>query len=161
MWDVIIGCIISSVISVLLSDKIITSITKVLVKLGLSKKADISGIWKATFEIGKRSKKIEYIEIIKLNNRLGIVWGHVHPHKDNYTVLQKYMGKKPLRVKGSLVDNRFFTGYWYHPIENYRFHGSYQLLIDGDLRHMEGQWIGYSESGKIIDCGKWVWEKLE
>ena len=161
MWDVVLGCIISSVISVLLSDKIIDGITKILIKLGLSKKADISGLWRANFEMGKGHRKVTYTEIIKLDNRLGVVWGHISPHQDNYDKLKKHMDNKPLRVKGSVADNRFFTGFWYHPIESYRFHGSYQLLIDGSLRHMDGQWIGYSESGKIIDYGKWTWEKIE
>lgn len=161
MWSVIVGCIISSIISVLLSDKIIDGVTKILIKLGLSKKADISGIWKASFEIKKGNKKTEYTEIIKLDNRLGVVWGRIYPHADNYEALKSNMENKPLRVKGSLADNRFFTGFWYHPIENYRFHGSYQMLIDGNMKQMDGQWIGYSESGKIIDHGRWSWEKIE
>lgn len=160
MWITIICCVISSIISVLLSDKIITGINKVLIRLGLSKSADISGLWRATFEIGKGAKKAEYTEIIELQNRLGIVWGHIYPHADNYAALQEHMEHKPLRLKGSLADNRFNTGYWYHPIESYRFHGSYQLLIAGNLREMEGQWIGYSESGKMIDYGKWKWDKM-
>ena len=161
MWITIIGCIISSIISVLLSDKIIAGINNVLIKLGLSKSIDISGIWKATFEIGKGSKMTEYVEIIKLKNRLGIIWGHIYPHSENYGALQECMQQEPLRLKGNLVDNRFFTGYWYHPIESYRFHGSYQMLLVGNMKEMEGQWIGYSESGGTIDCGKWKWIKIE
>ena len=126
MWNVVLSCIISSAISVLLSDKIIDGITKILIKLGLSKKADISGLWKADFEIGKGRRKVTYTEIIKLENRLGVVWGHINPHEDNYEALKQHMQKKPLRVKGSLADNRFFTGFWYHPIESYRCHGSNQ-----------------------------------
>jgi hypothetical protein len=161
MWEVILGCIVSSIISVLLSDKIIDGIQKALFQLGLSKNVDISGLWKADFEIGRGEKKKTYTEIIGLNNRLGVIWGHISPDSKNYYDLKLYMEKKPLRVKGSLADNRFFTGFWYHPIENCRFHGSYQLLIDRHLTHMEGLWIGYSESGKVIDCGKWIWNKIE
>jgi len=160
MWITILGCIISSVVSVILSDKIINSIDKVLIKLGLSKKADISGTWRATFESHKAGKKSEYIEIIKLRNRMGLVLGNITPHNDNYPALKEYMHKMPLRVKGSIADNMFFTGFWYHPIDSYRFHGSYQLLISGTLDKMEGQWIGYSESGKMIDYGKWKWVKI-
>ena len=67
MWVTIICCIISSVISVLLSDKIIQGINIVFIKLGLSKNGDISGVWKATFEMGKGSKKMnpEYAELEK------------------------------------------------------------------------------------------------
>lgn len=161
MREVIIGCIISSIISVMLSDVILTGFTKVLIKLGLSKKADVSGIWKATFVVGKGTKKVEYIEVVKLRPRLGMILGYIYPHEENYSELQNYMNKKPLRVKGSITDNRFFTGYWYHPIEHYRFHGSFQLLLNGNLKKMDGQWIGYSESGKLIDSGKWLWEKIK
>ena len=161
MWGTIICCIISSIVSVLLSDKIIQGINTVFIKLGLSKNGDISGVWKATFEMGKGSKKAEYVEIIKLSNRLGIVWGRIEPNELNYPMLQSYMKQKPLRVKGTLTDNRFFTGYWYHPIESYRFHGSFQLLIDGSMMKMTGQWIGYSTSGKEIDNGTWIWEKID
>lgn len=68
MWEVILGCIVSSIISVLLSDKIIDGIQKALFQLGLSKNVDISGLWKADFEIGRGEKKKTYTEIIGLNN---------------------------------------------------------------------------------------------
>ena len=161
MWVTIICCIISSIVSVFLSDKLIQGFNAVFLKLGLSKSGDISGVWKATFVMGKGSKKTEYTEIIRLSNRLGIIWGRIEPHSLNYLALRPYMEQKPLRVKGSLIDSRFFTGYWYHPIESYRFHGSFQLLIDGSMMKMTGQWIGYSTSGKEIDNGMWVWKKMD
>ena len=57
------------------------------------------------------------------------------------------------------MDNRIFTSFWHHHIEHFRYHGSFQLLISASLNTMEGQWIGYSESGNKIDSGKWKWEK--
>lgn len=161
MNNIIISCIISAIISaiisVILSDKIIQGINIIFMKLGLSPNGNISGVWEAHFEI----EKTEYIEIIRLKNRLGIIWGRIEPHELNYSELQSYMNQKPLRIKGSLTDNRFFTGYWYHPIENYRFHGSFQLSIEGSMKKMNGQWIGYSISEKEIINGKWTWKKIE
>ena len=160
MWLVIISIIISSIISVLLSDKIIKSLNSVLFKLGLTKKANISGIWKATFEYGIRGAKQEFTEVVLIDGRFGLVIGNIIPHHENYSALAEHANKKPLRVKGNIVDNIFFTGFWYHPMENHRFHGSFQLIISGTLDRMDGQWIGYSESRKTIQCGKWTWVKI-
>jgi len=99
MWITIISCVISSAISVLLSDKIITGVSKVLMRLGLSKVADISGIWKATFDIGRGAQKAEYVEIIQLKNRLGVVWGHIYPHPENYARIERVYGTKTVKAK--------------------------------------------------------------
>lgn len=160
MWITILGMLISSVVSVILSDKIIFSIHRIFVRLGVSRNSDITGVWKATFVIGTGKNKSEYTEIIFLKNILGTIYGRIKEDSRNYENLQSVMAKKPLRVKGFLSDNRYFTGFWYHPIETYRFHGSYQLIIDGSFNHMRGQWIGYSESNLKITSGEWNWEKL-
>ena len=143
-----------------MSEKIIASVNKSLIGLGLLKEADISGIWKATFEFGDGQDKEEYTEIIKLKHRFGVVFGNIVPHDDNYNTLREHEHKKPLRIRGSIADNTLFTGFWFHPIKTYRFHGTFQLLISGKLDNMEGQWIGCDESRGQIDCGKWRWTKI-
>lgn len=57
-----------------------------------------------------------------------------------------------MRLKGVLSDNRYFTGFWYHPEDLCRYHGSFQLLLESNFLQMKGQWIGYSESkqGSVI-----------
>ena len=96
MWKTIGSFILSSVVPTILNEKITTGLSIVLIRLGLSKKADISVIWKATFEIGKAGKKTEYVEIIKVENKSGSVIGKIHPHADNYEALKVCMNRCPL-----------------------------------------------------------------
>ena len=161
MMLTILSVIISSVVSVILSDKIIFGLQWIFIKLGISKSSDLSGTWKATFVIGSGSKKEEYTEIIVLKNRLGTIYGNIADDKRNYNRIHEVMKRKPIRVKGVVSDNRYFTGFWYHPIETSRYHGSYQLIINGAFKYMSGQWIGYSETQQKIVNGIWKWEKLE
>lgn len=161
MWITICGMIISSIVSVMLSDKIIFGIDRLFVKLGVSKYSYVTGLWKATFAMGYGKNKIEYTEIILLKKRFGTIYGYIVDDDRNYEQLQLVMKKNPLRLKGFISDNRYFTGLWYHSIETYRYHGSFQLLIEPNYIKMNGQWIGYSESKQIINNGIWTWDKLE
>lgn len=160
MWITILSIIISSVVSVILSDKIIFGINQIFTKLGISKPSNIAGLWKATFIMGYGKNKVEYTEIILVKKRFSTIYGYIANDSRNYARLQYVMGKNPIRLKGFLADNRYFTGFWYHPIETYRYYGSFQLLIEPNFVKMKGQWIGYSESKKIINNGLWIWEKL-
>jgi len=161
MWITILGMIISSIVSVILSDKIIFGIDRLFVRLGISKYSHITGLWKATFVMGYGKNKTEYTEIILLKKRFGTIYGYIANDSRNYTRLQSVMKQEPLRIKGFISDNRYFTGFWYHPIETYRYHGSFQLLIESNFIKMNGQWIGYSEHKQEIDNGLWIWEKLD
>ncbi|WP_305133701.1 hypothetical protein [uncultured Clostridium sp.] len=160
MWITILGMFISSVVSVILSDKIIFALDRLFIRLRISKSSNITGLWKATFIMGYGKTKKEFEEIIFLKKKFGTIYGYIADDTRNYERLQTVMNKEPLRLKGFLSDNRYFTGFWYHPIETYRYHGSFQLLIKPNFIKMEGQWIGYSESKQIINNGAWIWEKL-
>lgn len=160
MWITILGMLISSIISVILSDKIIFGIDRLFIRLGISRYSNITGLWKATFITGYGKNKQEYEEIILLKKRFGTIYGYISNDIRKYQRLQPIMNKAPLRLKGFLSDNRYFTEFWYHPIETYRYHGSFQLLLEQNFIKMNGQWIGYSESKQIIDNGLWIWEKL-
>ena len=160
MWLTILGMIISAVVSVILSDKIIFGLHRIFVRLGVSRSSDVTGLWKATFSMGTGKTKEEYVEIIFLKNRFGTIYGNIADDSRNYLKLHSVMARNPIRLKGFLEDNRYFTGFWYHPIETYRYHGSFQMIIDGDFSHMQGQWIGYSESNHKITNGMWIWEKI-
>lgn len=156
----ILGMVISSIISVILSDKIIFALDRLFIRLEISKSSKISGLWKATFVMGYGKNKKTFEEIILLKKRFGTIYGYIADDQRNYERLQSVMSKKPLRLKGFLSDNRYFTGFWYHPIEISRYHGSFQLLLEPNSIKMDGQWIGYSESKQVINNGLWVWEKL-
>ena len=161
MWITILGIVISSIVSVILSDKIMFGLDRLFIKLGMLKISDITGLWKATFIMGNGKNKAEYTEIILLKKRFGTIYGYIANDSRNYERLQSVMGKMPVRLKGFLADNRYFTGFWYHPIETYRYHGSFQLLVEPNFVKMKGQWIGYSESKQVINSGLWTWEKIE
>ena len=161
MWFTIFSVIVSSIVSVILSDKIIFGIDRLFVRLGISKYSNINGLWKATFIMGNGKNKTEYAEIILLKKRFGTIYGYIANDNRNYERLQSVMNRNPLRLKGFISDNRYFTGLWYHPIETYRYHGSFQLLIEPNFIKMNGQWIGYSESKQIINNGMWIWDKIE
>lgn len=158
MWWTIIGVIVSSVISVIFSDKIIQGVRRIMLRFGILKDVDLSGKWVATFYLNEKNA---YQEIIIIKHRVGLVYGHIEPDDRNYNSLKSVMDKKPLRIRGNINDNRYFTGFWYHPLVTRRYHGSYQMLIYPNSVHMEGKWIGFSETSQTIDYGKWVWDKLQ
>lgn len=160
MRDKALEILLTSVISIILSDKILFALDRLFVRLGISRYSNIAGLWKATFVMGHGKNKEEFEEIILLKKRFGRIYGFIADDPRNHQRLQSLKGKKPLRLIGYLSDNRYFTGFWYHPIETYRFHGSFQLLLEPNFIKMNGQWIGYSESKQIIDNGLWLMEKL-
>ena len=52
MWITILGMIISSVVSVVLNDRIISSFDRLFVQLRIYKSSNINGVWKSIFVIG-------------------------------------------------------------------------------------------------------------
>ena len=86
-------------------------------------------MWIAPFEVISGSRRVDYNEAIELKKHLnGSYLGHIIPHETNYPRLKRYAELKPLRIRGTLGDNSYFSGIWYHPIENYRYCGTFQLL---------------------------------
>lgn len=59
MWITILGMIISSVVSVVLSDRIISSLDRLFVQLRIYKSSNINGVWKSIFVIGHGKDKGE------------------------------------------------------------------------------------------------------
>lgn len=161
MWITILGMIISSIVSVILSDKIIFGIDRLFIRLGIFRVSNITGLWQTTFVMGYGKDKKEYQEIIFIKKRFGTIYGYIVNDERNYERLKSVMVQQPLRLKGFLSDNRYFTGFWYHPIETYRYHGSFQLLLEANFTKMSGQWIGYSESKNRINNGLWIWKRIE
>jgi hypothetical protein len=120
----------------------------------------IGGIWKATFEYPTETGKDLYPEIIKLSSFLGQIVGNIVPHEDNHDRLSTVAHKKPVRLRGALRDNLFFTGTWFHPVDRQHYHGAFHLLVSMTGDEMEGTWIGYSDKKKIIEQGKWIWTRI-
>ena len=159
MWETILGIVISSVISsvlsIIFSDKILSSIQLLLVRLGLQKDVDLSGRWIATFDVAEKT----YTEIIDVSQRFRRVTGRISDDKRNYNRLHSSMKNNPLRVRGNISDNLYFTGFWYHPIEHSRHYGTFQLIFDSDNDILSGKWIGFSNSSMQINSGSWIWKR--
>ena len=154
---IIISAIISSVLSIIFSEEIIKILRKALLKIGIIKDVDLSGVWEATFSY----KGDKFVEIIKLNQNLGTVYGHIEPSETNYEDVKTIMKNKQLKLKGEINDNRYLTGFWYHPIQTYRYHGAFQMLISSDGNHINGQWIGFSYTSEKINNGNWKFKRLQ
>lgn len=161
MTAAIIGIIISAIVSAMFSESILQGIGLMLSKIDLPKQAVIEGVWKAEFTLNENDTIVTYKEKIKLIKRLGKIYGYNNPDPENHDLLKKVENKNPLRLTGNLVDNRYFTGVWFHPNRKSRFHGSFQLLFELSGNKMAGNWTGYSESKNIIDSGKWTLIKVE
>lgn len=76
VWITILGMLISAIVSVILSDKIIFGIDRLFIRLGISKSSNITGLWKATFVMGYGKDKMEYIEIISLKKIWNYLWSY-------------------------------------------------------------------------------------
>jgi hypothetical protein len=153
----IIGIIVSAVISGIFSESIVQGIGKLLSKIDLPQKADIEGVWDVEFSMREGKKVICFRETIKVVKRLGIIYGYNIPDLNNHALLKTLEHNKPLRIRASLIDNRYITGTWFHPDRKSRFHGSFQLLLGLSGDKMNGLWAGYRESTNSIDSGSWKW----
>jgi hypothetical protein len=151
----IIGIIISAIVSAVYSESILQGMGLLLAKINLPNQADIEGVWKVEFTLKEDESVSIFKETIKIVKRLGIIYGYNIPDPENHEVLKKVEENKPLRLRGNLVDNRYLTGVWFHPNKKSRFHGSYQLLVDLSGNKMSGRWTGYSETKNSIDFGSW------
>jgi hypothetical protein len=151
LWlvGIVAGALLTIVLTLLFSDRI---------KQGLMpEKRGIEGKWVATFSMTRDKQVLNFTEVIQISQNLGIVIGHIVPDPRNYEQLRIAETRKPLRLRGELVDNRYFTGTWFHPLETHRYHGAFQLLLSPTGDQMKGSWIGFSESMTHVDVGEWIW----
>lgn len=126
---------------------------------GTKKSSGIIGTWRAEFLFGHEGKS--HIEIIELKYSLGLIVGKIIPSKENYNEIRKIEHRKPIRVRGSVRDNQFFSGTWFHPLRRSHHTGSFDLLINRNHDHMEGKWLGYSERRNQIESQSWIWTRIE
>lgn len=155
----ILGIIVSAIISAIFSDRIVFLIGQILTKIDLPIKADIEGIWIAEFSMKEGNRIKSFKEAIEIKKRLGVIYGYNIPNSINHELLSPIADMNPIRIRASIVDNRFLTGIWYHPNRNSRFHGSFQLIVRTSGSQMEGSWTGYRESKNLIGSGEWIWTK--
>lgn len=159
MFDYILSIILTSIISIALSDKIIDGISKIMVRIGIYTDIDITGKWEATFFVPRDGYIEKFTEVILVKRRFGTILGYIDNSSLNYNNYRAKRYTKILRVRGYITDNRYFTGFWHHPDKISRYHGAFQLLINGSAKTMRGIWTGYSEQKKHINSGEWVWKR--
>lgn len=152
------AAIIGLLVSVFFDEPLKKFLTPLIVKTSV-KKRSIAGTWVTTFTYNKQNTTENYIEVIELHKRLGVVIGRVVPDARNYPALRLVEKDKPIRLRGEVFREKYLTGVWFHPIETDRFQGSFQLIISNDKQSMSGKWLGFSESKEIIDSGDWEWKR--
>lgn len=150
--------LISIVVTLVFSEPLKDRLAPLVTSLGTKKEYGVSGLWKATFFYGKSEEP--HIQVIQLSTLLGSIVGRIVPHEFNEGAAKRTENSRPLRVRGSIKDNRIFTGIWFHPEKRSHHHGAFNLIIRQDNEHMEGMWLGYSEKDNLIETGRWTWERL-
>jgi hypothetical protein len=152
------GPVAGIVVTLLLNDPLRERLAPLVLRLGSKKEEGVAGRWMATFYYG--TPETTYTEVIEVSILLGYVVGRIVPHAANQGAAKRTERSKPLRVKGTVKDNRFFTGVWLHPERLNHHRGAFDLIIRQTNEKMEGMWLGYSESKNIVETGRWEWDRL-
>ncbi|BDA71711.1 hypothetical protein CAL7716_058770 [Calothrix sp. PCC 7716] len=153
------GSIVSIVITLFMSETLKNWLAPFVSQLGSKQDEGVKGLWLATFYYGQQ--QTPYIEAIEVSELFGVVVGRIVPYPDNHPTAKKVEQKFPLRLRGSVQDSRYFTGIWFHPNRRSHVHGAFKMLISQDNEHMNGMWLGYSESKNVIESDKWIWQRLD
>ena len=151
------GALVSMIITLVASEPLKNWLSPLLSKLGSTKSEGVKGRWLTTFEMNGKL----YTEAIEVSNFLGITVGRVFPHPKNHSEVAKVASKRPIRIRGSVKDNHYFTGIWFHPNRRSHRHGAFELLISRDNEKMIGMWLGYSQSRNVIQGSSWEWYRLD
>jgi hypothetical protein len=152
------GPIAGIIVTLLFSEPLRERLAPVVLKLGSKKDEGVAGRWVATFYYGQ--PEVTYVEVIEVSTLLGYVVGRIIPHPLNQGAAKRTERTKPLRVKGTVKDNRFFTGVWLHPERLSHHRGAFDLIIRQTNVNMEGMWLGYSESKNVVETGRWEWRRV-
>jgi len=148
-----------ALVTLFVSDPLKQRLAPVVTWLGSQKDCGVTGKWLATFTFGP--SQTEYTELIEVRSLFGSFVGRILPSEHNHANAAHSAGEKPIRVRGTMKDNRFFTGVWMHPNKRSHHHGAFNLILKLDGNHMEGYWMGYSERQSTIDRGEWRWKRYE
>lgn len=159
MITVIVGAIAGVIVTLAIGEPLKEWLAPFVARLGSKKSLGVRGRWEATFYYGPTEEK--YVEIIEVSDLFGVIVGRIVPHASNHAAVRKVEMYRPLRVRGAVKDNRFFTGVWLHPNRRSHHHGAFDLIVKTDNEHMEGYWLGYSESKNVIESGRWSWKRLD
>jgi hypothetical protein len=155
----IIGPVLGVIVTLLISEPLKERLAPIVSWLGSKKATGVTGRWEAVFHHSSRAEP--YRELIEVSFLFGAVVGRIVPSDINHEDAKNIEKDKPLRIRGSIKDHRFFTGVWFHPSRRSHHHGAFDLIIRQDNDRMDGLWLGYSESSNNIESGRWEWNRIE
>lgn len=94
-----------------------------------------------------------------------------NPPQITQTLIVKQLGKsvivrvsddkQTIRARGKLLDNRYFTGTWYHAKQKSLYHGAFQLLLHPEGDRLDGKWVGFNPDGINMQAGDWTWTRMQ
>jgi len=154
-FGVVAAGLIGVVLTVLFQDAIKGFLIELLRRISGPPKRGIDGRWVATFSIMRDGKVMEYVEVIEITQRFGLVKGRIVEDDRNYPELRTTASHHPLRLQGTISESFYLTGVWFHPLQTHRFMGSFQLVLSPTGNTMSGIWVGFSETLNRIDSGEW------
>jgi hypothetical protein len=67
--------------------------------------------------------------------------------------------KHPEVFEGKLTKDRYFTGQYLNTANHNNYHGAFQFILSNSRGTMKGKWIGFDDSGTVINAGEWRWEQ--
>ena len=160
LWGLkwILGPVVGVVVTLLAREPLKERLAPLVLLLGSKKEDGITGVWVATFWHG--TPETEYVEVIEVSLLLGQYVGRIVPHTLNQGAAKRVASGRPVRVRGSVVNNRHFRGEWLHPERRSHHRGTFDLIVRQNNVHMQGMWLGYSESQNVIQAGRWEWKRL-
>lgn len=174
----LIASLIAFVIGAIFKERIRTFFLNLIDRIQTARSTDIDGVWETHFSFRRRTKsstlsdgattliEIEegeekhYTEIIELKSSYGRILGRLKPDPRNGERLAAVQHRRPIRIRGEIRCDRYFTGSWYHPIKTNLNHGAFQMIISCNGRCMRGKWVGFRDSDEIV-TGIWEWKKLD
>ena len=152
------GPLAAIVVTLLFTDPIKERFAPMILRLGNKKDEGVTGLWTATFFYGY--PEVAFVEVVEVSSLFGQIVGRIVPHRSNGGAAKRVELSRPLRIKGHVTKNRYFSGTWLHPERVSHHRGTFDLIIRQTNSEMEGMWLGYSESKNLIETGRWVWKRI-
>jgi hypothetical protein len=160
LWGMkwVVGPLVGIVVTLLFQEPLKEKLAPVVLRFGYKRDDGITGLWKATFWHG--NPEAEYVEVIEVSHLLGSFVGRIVPHELNQGSAKRVAHLRPIRVRGTVTHNRHFRGEWLHPERRSHHRGTFDLIIRQNNLHLQGMWLGYSESMNVVQAGRWEWKRL-
>ncbi|OWQ91860.1 hypothetical protein CDN99_05670 [Roseateles aquatilis] len=155
-WAV--GPVVAAIVTIVVREPLKERLAPLVLRFGSKKEDGIAGLWETRFWHGV--PETEYVEVIEVSLLLGSYVGRIVPHPLNQGAAKRVADQRPIRVRGSVLNNRHFRGEWLHPERRSHYRGAFDLIIRQNNDRLQGMWLGYSESQNVIQAGRWEWRRL-